>query len=162
TAVVKQHALAQPEGPGAELLVGLPALGQARGKVASLIDIGQAIIHRGSGMYLVVLIMPMRVETRYIGTRAIVEGAAPLRMPLGRLALVHQPAQGSTDHGGAGRGQKGSPADVESLCVSIHVLFPSHTQVACPHLHRSQSGAGSTTDTGEQCTDASSVRASAH
>ena len=34
-------------------------------------------------------------------------------------------------------------------------------QVACPHLHRSQSGAGSTTDTGERCTDASSVRASA-
>src|SRR5207245_10270325 len=44
TAVVKQHALAQPEGPGAELLVGLPALGQARDKMAALIDISQAII----------------------------------------------------------------------------------------------------------------------
>src|SRR5215471_17528433 len=71
-AVVKQYALAQPEGPGAELLVGLPALGQAGDKAAPLIDISQAIIHRGSGMDLVVLIMPMRVEASHIGTRAIV------------------------------------------------------------------------------------------
>ena len=49
-AVVKQHALAQPEGPGAELLVGLPAFGQARDKVAALVDIGQAVIQRGGGM----------------------------------------------------------------------------------------------------------------
>jgi hypothetical protein len=83
-AVVKQHALAQPEGPGGELLVGLPALGQAGDEVAPLVDIGQAVIHGGSGMYLVVLIMPMRVEASDIVARAILQDAASLGMPLAR------------------------------------------------------------------------------
>ena len=50
TAVVKEDPLAQPEGPGAELMVGLPALGEAGDDVASLVNIGQAIIDRSGGM----------------------------------------------------------------------------------------------------------------
>ena len=80
-AVVKQHALAQPEGPGGELFVGLPALGKAGHDVAPLIDIGQAVIHRGRGLVDVMLILNMRVEAGNIGVRAILQGAAPLRMP---------------------------------------------------------------------------------
>ena len=53
-------------------------LGQAGDQVAALVDIGQAVKHRGGGMYLVVLIMPMRVEASNIGARAIVQGAAAL------------------------------------------------------------------------------------
>ena len=79
--IVKEHPLAQPKRPGGELLVGLPALGQAGDKVAPLVDIGQAIIYGGGGMDLVVLIMTVRVEARDVSTRAIEQGAAPLWMP---------------------------------------------------------------------------------
>src|SRR2546422_1258410 len=63
-AVVEQHALAQPEHPGGEVLVGLPALGDARDDVALLIDIGEAGVHRRRWMRGVQLIMAMRVEAR--------------------------------------------------------------------------------------------------
>ena len=79
-AVVEEDPLAQPEGPGAELIVGLPALGEAGDKVASLVDIGQAIIDRSGGMYNMVLIMLMRVEARDISARAILQDAASLGM----------------------------------------------------------------------------------
>src|SRR5262245_48388040 len=125
-AVVKQHALAQPEGPGAELFVGLPALGQARDEVAALVDISQAIIHRGSGMYLVVLIVPMRVEASNIGTRAILQYPTPLRMPRRRRPMGRQSAQSSTHQHGTGRGEERSPADGGNLCVSVHGCSP-HT-----------------------------------
>jgi hypothetical protein len=65
-AVVEQHALAQPEGPGGELLVGLPALGDAGDDGASLIDVSQAGIHQGGWIGDVVLIMRMRVEAGHI------------------------------------------------------------------------------------------------
>ena len=126
TAVVKEHALAQPEGPGAELLVGLPALGKAGDKVAALIDISQAIIHRGGGMYLVVLVVPMCVEARNISARAILQHPAPLRVPLCRRTVGRQSAQsGAYQHGTGGREER-SPVDGRSLCVSVHGCSP-HT-----------------------------------
>jgi hypothetical protein len=45
TTVVKQHAFAQPEHPGHEILVRLPALGDTRDNIALLIIIGQAGVH---------------------------------------------------------------------------------------------------------------------
>jgi hypothetical protein len=77
---VKQHAFAQPEGPGGEVLVGLPALGEAGHDVAPLIDIGQAVIHRGRCLVDVILILNMRVEAGNIDVWAILQGAAALRM----------------------------------------------------------------------------------
>src|SRR5262245_58758375 len=87
-AVVKEHPLAQAEGPGAELLVRLPALGQAGADGAPLIDIGQTVIHLGGGMHDLVPIISMCVETRDIQARTIEQRAAALRMALagsGRL-----------------------------------------------------------------------------
>ena len=52
--------------------------------VALLIDIGQAVIHRGRGLVDVMLILNMRVEAGNIGVRAILQSATPLRMPLCR------------------------------------------------------------------------------
>src|SRR5262249_9105726 len=118
TAVVEQHPLAQPEGPGAELLVGLPALGDAGDDVALLIDIRQAGVYQAGWMGGVELIMTVPVEAGRITTRAIVQGAAPFRMPLCRLTLGHQPTQSGTDQHRAG-GEERSAADVGSLSMSV-------------------------------------------
>src|SRR5215475_1151157 len=86
-AVVKQHAFAQPEHPRGELLIGLPALGNARDNVTLLIDIGQAGVHGCSWMGGVQLIMTMRIEAGSIVERAELQHATSLWMPLCRLAL---------------------------------------------------------------------------
>jgi hypothetical protein len=54
---VKQHAFAQPEDPGSEFLIGLPALGNARHNVPLLIDIGQTGLQGRNGVGSVILIV---------------------------------------------------------------------------------------------------------
>jgi hypothetical protein len=81
---MKQHPLAQPEGPGGELFVGLPALGEAGHDVAALVDVGQAVIHRSRGLVVLILVLNMWVEASHIDAWAIVQGAAALRMALAR------------------------------------------------------------------------------
>ena len=93
---MEQHALAQPEHPGSEVLVGLPALGDARDYVALLIDIGEAGVHRRRWMGGVQLIMAMRVEASGIDSRCKLQHTAPLRMPLHRCTLGGDRAQGNS------------------------------------------------------------------
>ena len=121
-AVVEQHPFAQPEGPGGELLVGLPALGQAGDKLAALVDIGQAVKHGGGGMHPVVLIMLVRVEARDIEARAIVQGAAALRMPLAGGGWIDE-AEGG--HAGK-RPTGGSEEGAARHCAPLVCPFRGH------------------------------------
>src|SRR4029453_17486620 len=81
-AVVEQHALAQPEHPGGEFLVRLPALGNTRDNVALVIDIGQAVVHGRGDTVGMLLIMTVRVKATRVVTHAKVQHTAALRMPL--------------------------------------------------------------------------------
>ena len=111
---MKEHPFAQPEGPDGELLVVLPALGQAGDEVAPLVDIGQAIIHGGGGMYLVVLIMPMRVEASDIVARAILQDAASLGMPLARRRMIGKAEGGHADERSTSGYQKFTSGEIEA------------------------------------------------
>src|SRR5262249_5953398 len=127
--VVEQHAPAQPEHPGGELLVGLPALGDARDDVTLLIDIGQASVHRRRWMGGVQLIMPVRVEASGIDPRSKPQHTAPFRMPLRRFTLEGEStAEGSADQRGTGRGEEGSPAYLRDPRLLVHRYPPGPSQ----------------------------------
>src|SRR5207244_5484215 len=61
-AIVEQDALAQPEHPRGEFLVGFPALSNARHDGALLVDIRQASVQRRSRMRDVILRGPVSLE----------------------------------------------------------------------------------------------------
>src|SRR5262249_10316634 len=105
---------------GGEVLVGLPALGNARHDVALLVEVGQASIHRCGRIGGVQLIMPVRIEAGCIEERAKLQYTAPLRTPLRRCPVGREPAQGGPHEHGTGRSEERSAAYVGSLCVSVH------------------------------------------
>src|SRR5262249_61804940 len=109
---MEQHPLAQPEDPGGEVLVGLPALSDARDDVALLIDIGEAGVHRRRWMGGVQLIMAVRIEASRIDTRAQLEYTAPWRVPLRRCPVGGGAAQGGPPQHHNGRRQERSACGV--------------------------------------------------
>ena len=142
-AIVEQHALAQPKCPGGELLIGLPTHGDARDNVALLVIIGQASIHRRPWGRGVQLIVAVRVEASGIGTRAKLQYAAALRMALCRFCLRYETVPGGPNKRGTGCGKECSPAQLNSVRLSVHGDTPSKvsgdnlgvTTVAYDFLH---------------------------
>src|SRR5262249_62230428 len=115
---MEQHPLAQPEDPGGEVLVGLPALSDARDDVALLIDIGEAGVHRRRGMGGVQLIMAVRIEASRIDTRAQLGYTAPWRMPLRRCSVGRGTPQGGPPPPRPGRRGGRSSAEGGGPCGS--------------------------------------------
>ena len=70
------------------------------------------------GMDDVVLIMRMRVETTHIVARAILQGAAPLRMPLGGGSWTDEAEGGHAGERATGGHEEGAARSSEAFCLS--------------------------------------------
>ena len=70
------------------------------------------------GMDDVVLIMRMRVETTHIAARAILQDAAPLRMPLGGGGWTDEAEGGHTGERATGGHEEGAARSCERVCLS--------------------------------------------
>src|SRR5262249_3300043 len=123
-AVVEQHVLAEPEHPGGEILVGLPALGNTRHNVALVIDIGQAVVHGRRDTVGVLLIVTVWVKATGVVTHAKVQRTISLRMPLRRLAVRYKPTQGRTNQGSASGREERSATQYGGLSMSVHASPP--------------------------------------
>ena len=69
------------------------------------------------GMVDVVLIMRMRVEATHIAARAILQGAAPLRMPLGSGRWTDEAEGGHAGERATGGDEEVTARSVEGSCL---------------------------------------------
>ena len=71
----------------------------------------------------VVLIMRMRVETAHIVARAILQGAAPLRMPLGGGGWIDEAEGGHAGERSTGGHEEVTARSFEGSCLSCPVAI---------------------------------------